>query len=110
MVNQIDEPTDLLGAVDYQPGTVVSRVVFRSASGTMSVFAFAEGEGLSEHSNPSDAIVFMLEGSVGITIGARELALREGEIVHLPANAPHALHGGSPFKMLLTILKNAPAT
>lgn len=106
MDNQIGTPQDLLSLVDYQPGSVVSRVLFRSKAGVVTVFAFAEGEGLTEHSSPHDALVQLLEGSVRISIGEEEHLVPAGGLLHLPAEIPHALHGGGPFKLLLTILKS----
>ena len=95
----------LVDLVDYQDDSVVSRVVFRNAGGTMTAFAFAEGQGLSEHSNPNDAIVMVLEGRVRVRMGDADHDVGEGEALHLPAAVPHALIGGPPFKMLLTLLK-----
>ncbi len=105
MVNQIVEPVDVAAAVEYRADSVVSRVIFRTETGTMTAFAFAEGQGLSEHSNPNDAVISVLEGAVHVTIGGRNLTLDVGQMVHLPADVPHTLHGGAPFKMLLTIMK-----
>jgi quercetin dioxygenase-like cupin family protein len=105
MTNRITQPTHAAKTVDYQDGAVVSQVVFRSESGTITAFAFAEGEGLSEHSNPNDATVLALEGSVDMTIGNEEHRLEQGDMLHLPPDVPHALHGGEPFKIMLTILK-----
>lgn len=102
-------PQRLTGLVDYQEGSVVSRVVLRSPGGVMTVFAFAEGQGLTEHSSPHEAIVQLLEGAVSITVGDEEHHVSEGELLHLPPTVPHALHGGAPFKMLLTILKRERA-
>lgn len=109
MQNRIVEPKQLREAVAYQAEAVVSQVLFKDASGTVTAFAFAEGEGLTEHSNPNDAIVLVLEGGVRITIEGRAFDLAEGDMLHLPPDKPHALHGGGPFKMLLTIFKRAPA-
>ncbi len=102
-------PRQLIDLVDYQDGSVVSRVLFRSTGGVMTVFAFAEGQGLTEHSSPHDAVVQILEGDVSITVGDEEHHVSEGELLHLPSTVPHALHGGAPFKMLLTILKRERA-
>ena len=110
MVNTLVEPTQLRDAVSYQDDSVVSRVVFRSPGGTLTVFAFAEGQGLSEHTNPNDALVLTLDGRVRITVADRDISLEEGQMVHLPANVGHALHGGAPFKMLLTLLKRDPTS
>ena len=71
----------------------------------MTLFAFAQGQGLTEHSTPHDATVLMLEGEVRITIADRSHTLGAGQCLHLPPSVPHALHGEQPFKLLLTILK-----
>jgi len=105
MKNPIAVPSQLAALVDYQPDSVVSRVIFRNAGGTMTLFAFSEGQGLSEHSNPNDAILLCLEGRVTVDIGGMEHSVESGEALHLPASVPHALKDGEPFKMLLTLLK-----
>lgn len=101
----IDTPRSLADLVAYQPGSVVSRVIFRNEGGVMTLFAFAEGEGLTEHSSPHDAVVQVLDGRVRITVGDGEHEVAAGEMLHLPASVPHALQGGPAFKMLLTLLK-----
>jgi quercetin dioxygenase-like cupin family protein len=106
----IERPTPVADLVEYQAGSVVSRVLFRTEGGAVTVFAFAEGEGLTEHSSPHEAAVLMLEGSLRMTVGDDEHELRAGEILHIPASAPHTLHGGAPFKMLLTLLKRGALT
>lgn len=109
MSDAIARPTSLADLVAYQPGSVVSRVLLKNSGGVLTVFAFAEGEGLAEHSTPHDATVQVLEGSVRITVGDNDMEVTTGEIVHLPAGIPHTLHGGEPFKMLLIMLRSAPA-
>ena len=95
------DPRDL---VAYQEGAVVSRtLVFRKA-GTITLFAFDAGEGLSEHTAPFDAIVTILEGEAGITIGGKPFRLSEGGMIIMPANRPHALKALSRFKMMLTMI------
>ncbi len=73
----------------------------------MTVFAFAEGEGLTEHSTPHEATILLLDGTLQITVGDDEYRVETGELLHLPAGVPHTLHGGAPFKMLLTLMKDA---
>lgn len=109
MDHPISTPRELASLVAYQPDSVVSRVVFRGPGGTMTLFAFAEGQGLSEHTNPNDALVHVLAGEVSITIAGTEHRVREGEMLHLPPSVPHELVGGAPFKMLLTLLKRPRA-
>lgn len=108
MTLPIASPHGLGDLVQYQDDSVVSRVVFRNAGGTMTVFAFSAGQGLSEHSNPNDAVLLLLEGTVRVRIGDAEHEVGEGEALHLPPEVPHALIGGQPFKMVLTLLKKQP--
>ncbi|MDH3271757.1 MAG: cupin domain-containing protein [Gemmatimonadota bacterium] len=108
MSHPISSATRLAELVEYQHASVVSRVVLRSPGGTMTVFAFAGGQGLSEHTNPNDAVVQVLDGEVRIQVGGTEHLVRQGEWLHLPPSVPHALLGGAPFKMLLTLLKQTP--
>jgi len=105
MKTPLSQPAALADLVDNQPGSVVSRVLLRNDGGVMTLFAFAEGEGLTEHTSPHDATVLLLEGSVEISVGDEEHRVAEGEMLHLPATVPHALHGDGAFKMLLTLLK-----
>jgi quercetin dioxygenase-like cupin family protein len=95
----------LSGMVDYQDGSVVSREIMRSKAGTVSVFAFDQGEGLSEHTAPFDALVQVLDGSAEVTIGGEPLGLGAGESVIMPAGVPHSLHAPERFKMLLTMIR-----
>lgn len=101
----LSNPQRLTTIVDYQEGSVVSRVLFRGPGGTATVFAFAEGEGLDEHTNPNDAIVHVLEGEVSIRIESATHRVQAGEVLHLPPSVPHALVAGSAYKMLLVLLK-----
>lgn len=101
----ISTPQALAALVEYQSGSVVSRVLFRGPGGTVTLFAFAEGEGLTEHINPNDALVHVLDGEVTVLIDGVEHNVRDGEMLHLPPSVPHELLGGPPFKMLLSLLK-----
>jgi quercetin dioxygenase-like cupin family protein len=94
---------DLIG---YQEGSVVSRTVIDKEAGTVTLFAFDEGQGLSEHTAPFDAMVYSLEGEVEITISGKEFLLKKGEMIIMPANEPHALKATKRFKMLLTMIKS----
>ncbi len=91
--------------VGYQDHSVVSREIIRRDSGTMSVFAFDEGEGLSEHTAPFDAVVYLLEGEAQITIEGKPHVLKEGEMIIMPANTPHALKALTRYKMLLVMIR-----
>jgi quercetin dioxygenase-like cupin family protein len=91
--------------VTYQPGTVVSRTLVRKPAGTVTVFAFDAGEGLSEHTAPFDALVLNLEGEADISIDGASHRLSAGQLLKLPAGQPHAVKATTPFKMLLVMIK-----
>jgi quercetin dioxygenase-like cupin family protein len=95
--------TDL---VDYQDGAVVSREIINKKTGTVTLFAFDEGQGLSEHTAPFDALVHIFDGEADITISGRALRMKEGEMVIMPANQPHALKAAVKFKMILTMIRS----
>jgi|SRR5581483_9011021 len=97
-------PLDLIA---YQEGAVVSRTLVKRASGTVTAFAFAEGQGLSEHTAPFDALVHVLEGDAEIVIAGKTRHVSAGELIVMPANQPHALTARTPFKMLLTMIRSA---
>jgi quercetin dioxygenase-like cupin family protein len=96
---------NLLEMVKYAPGAIVSRTIAEGPSGTLTLFAFDQGQGLSEHSAPFDAHVLVLEGRVRLKIGGKDVPAAAGEIVTMPANIPHSLTAEGPFKMLLIMLK-----
>lgn len=96
----------LLGLVNYQEGSVVSRVILKRDKGNVTVFAFDEGQGLSEHTSPFDALVQAIEGEAEVTIAGRPIALRAGEVVLLPAEKPHAVKTTTRFKMVLTMIRS----
>ena len=96
----------LLGLVNYQDGSVVSRVVLKREKGNITIFAFDEGQGLSEHTSPFDALVQAIEGEAEITVAGKPIALKAGEVVLLPAEKPHAVKATTCFKMLLTMVRS----
>jgi quercetin dioxygenase-like cupin family protein len=91
---------------NYQDGSIVSMEIINKKTGTVTLFAFDEGQGLSEHIAPFDALVYLLEGEVEITISGKALRLKEGEMVIMPANQPHALKALRKFKMVLTMIRS----
>ena len=91
--------------ISYQEGSVVSKEVFKNQSSTVTLFAFAQGQGLSEHKTPYDALVYIVDGEAEITIGGVANTVKKGEIVQMPANISHALKAMKQFKMLLTMMK-----
>lgn len=96
----------LIDLADYQEGSVVSRTVIDKKRGTVTFFAFAEGQGLSEHTAPFDALVYLLEGEAEIVISGKPLHCKEGEMVVMPANQPHSLRAVKKFKMILTMIRS----
>ena len=103
------EIVNLPSALQYQPKSVISRVLLKNAGGTITLFAFDQGEGLSEHKTPYDAFVTLIEGEAKIRIADREHHLKPGDSLVLPADVPHAVDAPTQFKMLLTMIK-APKT
>jgi quercetin dioxygenase-like cupin family protein len=90
----------------YQEGSVVSRILVRRSTGNVTLFAFDEGQELSEHTAPFDALVHVLEGKAGIVIAGKAFQLGAGEVILMPANQPHALRAISRFKMLLIMIRS----
>mgnify|MGYP001481478755 CR=1 FL=1 len=99
-------PARVVDLVGYQDGAVVSREVLRKNTGTVTVFAFDEGQGLSEHTAPFDALAHMLEGELEIAISGVPRRLKEGEMVIMPAHEPHSLKAIAKSKMLLTMIRS----
>lgn len=93
--------------VEYQGGTVISRAIIKKKTGTVTLFAFDKGEGLSEHTAPYDALVHVVDGRAQVTLSGEAFELAAGEMILMPANEPHALHAAERFKMLLTMVKSA---
>lgn len=92
--------------VEYQVGSVVSREIIKKPSGTITAFAFDEGQGLSEHTAPFDAIVQILEGEAEITVAGKLFRMKGGEIILLPAGQPHAIKAIKRYKMLLIMIRS----
>ncbi|MBD3235055.1 MAG: cupin domain-containing protein [candidate division Zixibacteria bacterium] len=92
--------------VDYSEGSIVSRIIEKTPEGNITIFSFDTGEELSEHTTPYNAYVEILEGAASIVIGGKEVIAKEGELVLMPANVPHALYAKERFKMLLIMLKS----
>jgi len=92
--------------IDYQAGAVVSKTLVQQPTGTVTLFAFAKGQGLSEHSAPFDAMVVLLDGQAQVTISGQPHQVAAGEMIIMPANQPHALAAMEDFKMLLIMIKS----
>lgn len=97
--------TEVAGLVNYQAGAVVSRTVIDKKVGTVTVFSFDEGQGLSEHTAPYDALVIIIDGAAEITISGKPLQAKAGEMVIMPANQPHSLRAVQKFKMVLIMIR-----
>ena len=102
----IAEVVRVADLVQYQDGSVVSRTIVKRASGTVTLFAFDEGQGLSEHTAAFDAFANLLEGEAELTVSGKVLRATAGEAVLLPANQPHSLKAQGRFKMLLTMIRS----
>jgi quercetin dioxygenase-like cupin family protein len=92
--------------IDYQEGSVVSKTLVDKRVGTVTLFAFAGGQGLSEHTAPFDALVYILDGAAEVTISGKKHRLQEGELIIMPAGEPHALRAVDKFKMLLIMIRS----
>lgn len=96
-------PADL---IKYQAGSVVSREIIRQKTGTVTLFAFAKGQGLSEHAAPFDAMVQVVDGEAEIMISGKKHIVKTGQTIIMPANKPHALQAVTPFKMMLVMIRS----
>ncbi len=92
--------------VDYQEGSIVSRTIIDKKTGTLTLFAFWKGQALSEHTAPFDALVYLIDGEADITISGKAQRVKSGEMIIMPAGAPHALSAAANFKMLLVMIRN----
>jgi quercetin dioxygenase-like cupin family protein len=99
------EPMALAEGVQYAPGSIVSRTLLKTDAGTLTLFAFDEGQELSEHTAPFNALAQVLDGAATLVIGGRPVTVHMGELVLMPANIPHAVRAGGRFKMLLTMFR-----
>ncbi|MBS3763387.1 MAG: cupin domain-containing protein [Planctomycetes bacterium] len=98
-------PLDLASMVEYQTGSTVSRELAKTSGGTVTLFAFDSGQGLSEHTAPFDALVLIVDGQGQLTIGGETVEPDKGELVLMPADVPHSLQAEQRFKMLLVMLR-----
>jgi quercetin dioxygenase-like cupin family protein len=99
---QVSKLADL---VSYQDGSVVSKEIIKKEIGTVTLFAFDSGQGLSEHIAPFDALVNVIDGQAEVTISEELFIVRQGEMIIMPANKPHAIQAKERFKMLLVLIK-----
>ena len=103
------ELTQVLKAYDmvgYQAGSIVSRTLIDKTAGTITLFSFSAGQGLSEHTAPFDALVYVFDGEAEIKISGKPFNLTAGDMIIMPANKPHALKATKQFKMMLVMIKS----
>jgi quercetin dioxygenase-like cupin family protein len=96
----------LVDLMDYQEQSVVSRTIIDKKTGTVTLFAFDQTQGLSEHTAPFDALIYLLDGKAEITISGETFHLKQGEMIIMPANKPHAVKAIEKFKMILTMIRS----
>jgi len=104
-VERPPEVKQLIDLLQYQDDSIVSRVLLKNKGGTVTLFAFDEGEGLSEHTAPFDALVVLTDGQATVEVAGDSFTLNQGETIILPANRPHAVKATSRFKMLLIMIR-----
>ena len=102
-----DEPSvmNIQDMIDYQEGSIVSKTLIDKPTGTITIFAFSQGQGLSEHTAPFDALVHIVDGVAEIMISGKKYDVKSGEMIIIPANAPHALNANEKFKMILIMIR-----
>jgi len=102
----VAQAVNLAELIDYQAGSVVSRTLLDKETGIVTLFAFDQGEGLSEHTAPYDAIVYILEGEAEVAISGKPIQLKKDELTIMPANKPHVLSAVTKFKMFLIMIRS----
>ena len=104
--NLLASVQNLKNLTEYQQGSVVSKEILKKETGTVTLFAFDEGQGLSEHTAPFDALVCILDGTAEITISGNSFIVKEGKMIIMPAHQPHALMANERFKMMLVMIRS----
>lgn len=102
----VAQPLNLASLIKHQEGSVVSRTIIDKNAGTITLFAFDESQGLSEHTAPYDAFVYIIDGEANIMISGKKFRLKKGELTIMPANEPHAISAVTKFKMLLAMIRS----
>ena len=106
MLNEnINRVLDINSIIDYQQGSIVSRVLVKEKTGNITLFAFDKGQELSEHTAPFDAVVHIVDGAAEVTVDGKANNLKSGQMIIMPANIPHALKATNSFKMILSMIK-----
>lgn len=104
--NTVGTPFNLDAHIAYFDESVVSKTLLKKEAGNITLFAFEAGQGLSEHTAPFDAVVYIVDGEAQVTIGGATQSVGTGEMLVMPANIPHALHAARRFKMLLVMIRS----
>jgi len=104
--NLLGKVLNLANLIEYQEGSVVSRTLIDKKTGTLTIFAFDKGQSLSEHTAPFDALVYILDGKAEVVISKEPSTLKQGQIIIMPANEPHALRALDKFKMALVMIRS----
>lgn len=104
MGNLFNDPQNFVNAIEYQSNAIVSKTIIQNKSGSLTLFAFGQGQSLSEHTAPYNAFVMVLDGEFIITIGGKDNTVKAGEAIIMPANVPHALVAANNAKMLLVMI------
>ncbi|MBU0693593.1 MAG: cupin domain-containing protein [Candidatus Omnitrophica bacterium] len=99
------DKANLIDMIDYQSDSVVSKEIIKKGSGSVTVFAFDKGQGLSEHTAPFDALVYVLDGEAVVTISGRHYDVKQGAMIIMPANEPHSISAVEKFKMFLVLIR-----
>ena len=103
--NRLHEGAQLASLIEYQAGSIVSRMLINKKGGSVTLFSLDEGQTIAEHTTPFDALVFVIDGEAEITISGKPSMVKSGEVLLMPANDPHALKAIQKFKMVLTMIK-----
>ena len=104
--DELSQPGKLADLIEYQKGSVVSRTIIDKKAGTVTLFAFDKDEGLSEHTSPYEALIYIVEGEAEVKVAAKSSVSKTGDMIMLPANKPHALRGIQRFKILLVMIRS----
>jgi len=96
---------NLLQEIEYSKGGIISKQILKNQAGNVTLFSFDQGQGLSEHTAPFDALVQIIDGKAEIIIGGKPQIVKAGELIIMPANVSHALFAEEQFKMVLTMIK-----
>ncbi|MEE8478563.1 MAG: cupin domain-containing protein [Candidatus Neomarinimicrobiota bacterium] len=102
---KLNEPKLISGLIEYQKDSVVSKTLIKKEKGTITIFAFDKGQGLSEHTAPFDALVQVIDGVVEVIISGKSHITKAGEMIILPAGRPHAIKAEEQFKMMLVMIR-----